>query len=163
MIAGSLVLDVQISLPAVLLGAAAGCLVGFILEFFLFGADYTRTEYLEFDDDDYYYYVKAVPKFSVTKAQRRVKYIKDEEKNESDLTDEELDELANLGQVEKAEEEMEDPEENDGIEEIEEIEETEDTDETEEKFQTEEIPPLDKGDYQDVDYESMLEDTLKNL
>lgn len=163
MIAGSLVLDVKISLPVVLIGAAAGCLAGFILEFFLFGADYTRTEYLEFDDDDYYYYVKAVPKFSVTKAQRRVKYIKDEEKNEPDLSDEELDELANLGQTEKAEEKMEDLREANEIETIEEIEEIEDTDETEEKFQTEEIPPLDKGDYQDVDYESMLEDTLKNL
>ena len=57
MIAGSLALDVQIALPMVLIGAAAGCLVGFVLEFFLFGADYTRTEYLEYDDDDYYYYV----------------------------------------------------------------------------------------------------------
>ena len=54
MIAGSLALDVQIALPMVLIGAAAGCLVGFVLEFFLFGADYTRTEYLEYDDDDYY-------------------------------------------------------------------------------------------------------------
>ena len=76
MIAGSLALDVQIALPLVLIGAAAGCLVGFVLEFFLFGADYTRTEYLEYDDDDYYYYVKAVPKFNVTKAQRCVTYIR---------------------------------------------------------------------------------------
>ena len=37
--AGSLALDVQIALPMVLIGAAAGCLVGFVLEFFLFGAD----------------------------------------------------------------------------------------------------------------------------
>lgn len=36
MIAGSLALDVQIALPMVLIGAAAGCLVGFVLEFFLF-------------------------------------------------------------------------------------------------------------------------------
>lgn len=50
----NLALDVQIALPMVLIGAAAGCLVGFVLEFFLFGADYTRTEYLEYDDDDYY-------------------------------------------------------------------------------------------------------------
>lgn len=33
MIAGSLALDVQIALPMVLIGAAAGCLVGFVLEF----------------------------------------------------------------------------------------------------------------------------------
>ena len=41
-------------------------------------------------------------------------------------------------------------------EEIEEINETE-------EIQEEEIPPLDEGDYQDVDYKSMLEDTLKDL
>ena len=82
--------------------AAAGCLIGFVLEFFLFGADYTRTEYLEYDDDDYYYYVKAVPKFNVTKAQRRVTYIRNEKKKEPDLTDEELDALANLGHTEES-------------------------------------------------------------
>ena len=31
------------------------------------------------------------------------------------------------------------------------------------EIQEEEIPPLDEGDYQDVDYKSMLEDTLKDL
>lgn len=150
MIAGSLALDVPIALPMVLIGAAAGCLIGFVLEFFLFGADYTRTEYLEFDDDDYYYYVKAVPKFNVTKAERRVTYIREEKQEEPDLTDEELDALADLGQAEKTED----------FKDFDEIEETEKTEETEE---TEEIPPLDEGEYQDVDYESMLEDTLKDL
>ena len=150
MIAGSLALDVPIALPMVLIGAAAGCLIGFVLEFFLFGADYTRTEYLEFDDDDYYYYVKAVPKFNVTKAERRVTYIREEKQKEPDLTDEELDALADLGQAEKTED----------FKDFDEIEETEKTEETEE---TEEIPPLDEGEYQDVDYESMLEDTLKDL
>ena len=58
----------------------------------------------------------------MTKAQRRVTYIRNEKKKE----------------------------------EIEEINETE-------EIQEEEIPPLDEGDYQDVDYKSMLEDTLKDL
>lgn len=155
MIAGSLALDVQIALPMVLIGAAAGCLVGFVLEFFLFGADYTRTEYLEYDDDDYYYYVKAVPKFNVTKAQRRVTYIRNEKKKEPDLTDEELDALANLGHTEESGNSRD-------LDEIEEKEEIEEINETEE-IQEEEIPPLDEGDYQDVDYKSMLEDTLKDL
>lgn len=155
MIAGSLALDVQIALPMVLIGAAAGCLVGFVLEFFLFGADYTRTEYLEYDDDDYYYYVKAVPKFNVTKAQRCVTYIRNEKKKEPDLTDEELDALANLGHTEESGNSRD-------LDEIEEKEEIEEINETEE-IQEEEIPPLDEGDYQDVDYKSMLEDTLKDL
>ena len=210
MIAGSLALDVQIALPSVLIGAAAGCLVGFILEFFLFGADYTRTEYLEFDDDDYYYYVKAIPKFTVTKAHRRVTYIRDEKKEEPDLTDDELDALASVGSADekKAEKELigtwEDTEEcketektedieddedaeviediehyenaegiediekyedAEGIEDVELCEETEGIEETEEieEFQKEEIPPLEKTDDQNVDYEGLLEDTLKEL
>ena len=48
------------------------------------------------------------------------------------------------------------------LDEIEEKEEIEEINETEE-IQEEEIPPLDEGDYQDVDYKSMLEDTLKDL
>ena len=125
MIAGSLALDVQIALPMVLIGAAAGCLVGFVLEFFLFGADYTRT------------------------------YIRNEKKKEPDLTDEELDALANLGHTEESGNSRD-------LDEIEEKEEIEEINETEE-IQKEEIPPLDEGDYQDVDYKSMLEDTLKDL
>ena len=50
----------------------------------------------------------------------------------------------------------------DELKEIEEKEEIEEINETEE-IQEEEIPPLDEGDYQDVDYKSMLEDTLKDL
>lgn len=148
MIAGSMVLEVEISLLTVLVGAAAGCLVGFLLAFFLFGTDYTRTEYLEFEDDDYYYYVKAVPKFTVTKAQRRVKYIQDEEEQEEQDQTEERDEREEKEDLEFTEEEIEIPEENK---------------DTEANGTTEEIPPLEEGDYQDVDYESMLEDTLKNL
>ena len=104
---------------------------------------------MEYDDDDYYYYVKAVPKFNVTKAQRCVTYIRNEKKKEPDLTDEELDALANLGHTE----------ESGNSRDLDEIEEKEET----EEIQEEEIPPLDEGDYQDVDYKSMLEDTLKDL
>ena len=67
-------------------------------------------------------------------------YIRNEKKKEPDLTDEELDALANLGHTEESGN-------------------SRDLDEIEEK----EIPPLDEGDYQDVDYKSMLEDTLKDL
>lgn len=39
-------------------GIAAG-----LVQFFAFGVDYKRVQYLQFEDDDYYYYVKAVSKF----------------------------------------------------------------------------------------------------
>ena len=47
--------------------------VGLVLEFFVFGGDYTRTERLEYEDDEYYYYVKAVPKATVTTSERSIK------------------------------------------------------------------------------------------
>ncbi|MDD7738693.1 MAG: hypothetical protein SOT28_07755 [Fusicatenibacter sp.] len=126
MIAGRLVLDVEISLPGVLIQAAVSAVIGFILQFFLFGADYSRSEHLEFEDDEYYYYVKAIPKFSVSRADHRVKYIQDENE-ESAL------------QTEKYH-----------------------SGSSPEEYQ-EEVPPVDGENCEDVDYESMLEDTLKNL
>ena len=42
--------------------------------------DYSRTEYVQFEDDEYYYYVKAVPKNTVAVPQKRVKTIRVPEK-----------------------------------------------------------------------------------
>ena len=41
----------------------------------VFGVDYTRTEYVQFEDDDYYYYVKAVPKMTVATPEFKVQKI----------------------------------------------------------------------------------------
>ena len=63
---GVFVLDVTFPVVTVIVSAvcAAGC--SLVLEFFVFHLDYSRTEYVQFEDDDYYYYVKAVPKVAVT-------------------------------------------------------------------------------------------------
>ena len=57
----------------------AGMLVSVILAliytFFVFAVDYTRTEFLQYEDDDYYYYVKAVPKITVTAPDVKVQKI----------------------------------------------------------------------------------------
>ena len=47
---------------------------------FVFSVDYTRTEYLQFEDDEYYYYVKAVPKAVVTIPEKTVKRINERQK-----------------------------------------------------------------------------------
>lgn len=62
MLAGSMSLGISISVFSLIIYTVVAVLVGIILEFFVFGGDYTRTERLEYEDDDYYYYVKAVPK-----------------------------------------------------------------------------------------------------
>ena len=41
----------------------------------ILAVDFTRTEYVQFEDDDYYYYVKAVPKVKVTTQNVKVKRI----------------------------------------------------------------------------------------
>lgn len=63
---GDFVFEVAISLGSFLISMVFSILIAFILEFFLFSVDYSRTEYTQFEDDDYYYYVKAVPKIAVT-------------------------------------------------------------------------------------------------
>ena len=81
---------VTVSLPVLLVQTILSVLVGIILEFFVFGGDYTRTERLEHEDDEYYYYVKAVPKASVTTSERSIKKItaqpvKEDKKAEEDI------------------------------------------------------------------------------
>ncbi len=60
---------------ATIIGNIAAVVIGFIMEFFLFSVDYSRTERLQFEDDEYYYYVKAIPKISVTAPEKTVKHI----------------------------------------------------------------------------------------
>lgn len=75
MIAGGLVLDLEISMISMILGTIGAVLVGIVLQFFIMSVDYSRTEKLEFEDDEYYYYVKAVPKMTISKQQRKIKTI----------------------------------------------------------------------------------------
>ena len=64
---GDIALDVSVSVISLLLGMLASILISVIYTFFVFAVDYSRTEYVQFEDDDYYYYVKAVPKLTVTR------------------------------------------------------------------------------------------------
>ncbi len=75
LLVGDLIYDTNVSILAVLLGGAASVLLAKVLQFFLFGVDYSRTERVQFEDDEYYYYVKAVPKLSVATPTKTVKRI----------------------------------------------------------------------------------------
>lgn len=46
-----------------------------IIQIFILSVDYSRTEYVQFEDEDYYYYVKAVPKVNVAVQDVKVKRI----------------------------------------------------------------------------------------
>ena len=72
---GDLTFDTNISVVATILGTVVSLLLAKLVEFFAFNVDYTRTEYVQFEDDEYYYYVKAIPKNTVSKAKHTVKKI----------------------------------------------------------------------------------------
>lgn len=82
---GALFLDVNLNYVSLAISAICSVILGFVLEFFVFGGDYTRIENLAFEDDDYYYYVKAVPKISVSTSSRQIKKINGKQENKENL------------------------------------------------------------------------------
>lgn len=72
---GSLILKTDTSLVEIIIGSVISIMISFIIHFFVFSVDYSRTEHTQFEDDEYYYYVKAVPKINVTAPEMNVKRI----------------------------------------------------------------------------------------
>lgn len=72
---GDLSFDTHISMGGLIFGTIISLLLAFVIQFFVFNVDYSRTEYVQFEDDEYYYYVKAVPKNSVQKTKVKVRKI----------------------------------------------------------------------------------------
>ncbi|MBO5573036.1 MAG: ABC transporter permease [Clostridium sp.] len=74
-LAGNIALGLPVSVQSTVISVLLAVLCAVIYRFFVFSVDYTRTEYLQFEDEDYYYYVKAVPKSSIARADVRVQKI----------------------------------------------------------------------------------------
>ena len=74
-LAGGFYFGLNINVIAQIIYTVISVVIGLLLEFFVFGGDYSRTERLEYEDDEYYYYVKAVPKASVATSERSIKKI----------------------------------------------------------------------------------------
>ena len=81
--AGNIGLDIHLSYVSMVMSGVLGVFVGFVLEFLFFSVDYTRTEYLQFEDNEYYYYVKAIPKIGVSVPEVSIKHI-NERKGQSE-------------------------------------------------------------------------------
>ena len=73
-IAGGFYFRLDIDVVTLIIYTVISVVIGLLLEFFVFGGDYTRTERLEYEDDEYYYYVKAVPKKMIAKEEKVVKH-----------------------------------------------------------------------------------------
>ena len=72
------------------IGSTVSTLILFLIQFFFFDLDYTRTERVQFEDDEYFYYVKAVPKRYVPAKEKMVvkiggpAYIEDAEEGQEE-------------------------------------------------------------------------------
>ncbi len=66
-----------------------------LIAFLILAVDYTRTEYLQYEDDDYLYYVKAVPKVKLTARERKKHEIQDD-LTATEQEDMEIDEAIKL-------------------------------------------------------------------
>ncbi|MEQ2562002.1 ABC transporter permease [Ventrimonas sp. CLA-AP-H27] len=72
---GDFLFHVSMPVPELLIGALLSLAVALLYHFFVFTVDYTRTEYVQYEDDDYVYYVKAVPKVAVARTDVKVQRI----------------------------------------------------------------------------------------
>lgn len=77
---GYIVMDIQLSYVSLIVGSVVAVIIAILAKFLVFSVDYTRSEYLQFEDDEYYYYVKAVPKAAVAIPEKTVKRINERQK-----------------------------------------------------------------------------------
>ncbi len=73
---GDLALSTQVPVFGTILGAIIGFAIAVVIKFFAFNLDYARAEKVQFEDDEYYYFVKAIPKVTLSTADKKVKKVK---------------------------------------------------------------------------------------
>lgn len=77
---GEFMLNTSGSIVSMIVSVVISCAIVLLLQFVVFSVDYSRTEYVQFEDDEYYYYVKAVPKMTVSTSSKKVQRINPQEK-----------------------------------------------------------------------------------
>ena len=81
------VLDADVGIGGAVLSLFFSSIIVLVLQFFIFNVDYSRAEYVQFEDDEYYYYVKAVPKITLDAPAPRARRTK-VSRNDMDFDDE---------------------------------------------------------------------------
>lgn len=69
-IIGSSAMDADISIAGSIVSMLISSVLVFVLQLFVHNVDYSRAEYVQFEDDEYYYYVKAIPRLTVPERPR---------------------------------------------------------------------------------------------
>lgn len=81
-------MSISMEMGSVIIAGVVSALIGLVIEFFVLGVDYSRSEVTQFEDDEYVYYVKAVPKSLVSQTKKSVKKFSSNKKSDdSDLDD----------------------------------------------------------------------------
>ena len=156
MVFGSMFMSVSTELAGIILSGVAAIIIGFVIEFFELGMDYSRTELTQFEDDEYIYYVKAVPKALVSESKKSVKKftpnskvveeVRLDEAYQQESQHQEIKPIPeeNLSQTEKAHTQDFSAKQNTAQEESEAV-------------------PVERVAEEDFDFEKQLEESLKNL
>ena len=82
---GAAALDADVSAVGVIFGTIGGAAIALVLQFFVFNVDYSRAEYVQFEDDEYYYYVKAIPKITLEAPNVKVRRNRPSRDDDDDL------------------------------------------------------------------------------
>ena len=75
MLVGEFMMNVTGNIGGMIISMIVSGILVYVIQFFVFSVDYTRAEYVQFEDDEYYYYVKAVPKMNVSASSKKVQRI----------------------------------------------------------------------------------------
>lgn len=62
-IIGASALDADVSIVGSIISMVISSIIVFVVLLFIHDLDYSRAEYVQFEDDEYYYYVKAIPRY----------------------------------------------------------------------------------------------------
>lgn len=100
-ILGGFAITSTVPYPEVIFGSILALAMALLVQFWILAVDYSRTEYLQYEDDEYVYFVKAVPKISVVKQEVKVQEINARVENEDSDIQEALGMLRELEEQEK--------------------------------------------------------------
>jgi len=70
-IIGSSAMDADISIVGSIISMLVSTILVFVMQLFVHNVDYSRAEYVDFEDEEYYYYVKAIPRLTVAESYNR--------------------------------------------------------------------------------------------
>lgn len=65
LVIGASALEADVSIVGAIVSMLISAALVFVMQLFVHNIDYSRAEYVQFQDEEYYYYVKAIPRYGV--------------------------------------------------------------------------------------------------